>query len=93
MPQVRIRNAAKMPAAQETRPVAEAGASKPDPAPFRLALERLGVEAGRALHVGDTPATDGDGASGAGLDVRIVHRGPSPPPGAVAALTEIPALL
>ena len=32
---------------------AEAGAPKPDPAVFRLALDRLGVEPERALHVGD----------------------------------------
>lgn len=45
---------------------AEAGAPKPDPAVFRLALERLGVKPGRALHVGDG---DGDrqGAAAAGL--------------------------
>ena len=34
---------------------AEAGAAKPDPAVFQLALERLGVQPGRALHVGDEP--------------------------------------
>jgi len=32
---------------------ADAGAAKPDPAIFELALSRLGVSAGRALHVGD----------------------------------------
>ena len=45
---------------------AEAGAPKPDPAPFRLALERLGVEPARALHIGDSEA-DTDGARAAGL--------------------------
>ena len=40
---------------------AEAGAPKPEPAVFRLALERLGVEPGRALHVGDEPG-DEEGA-------------------------------
>lgn len=45
---------------------AEAGAPKPDPAPFRLALERLGVEAGRAVHVGDEQA-DQLGAAAAGM--------------------------
>ena len=45
---------------------AEAGAAKPDPGPFALALGRLGVAAGRALHVGDSPA-DEDGAPAAGL--------------------------
>lgn len=43
-----------------------AGAPKPDPAPFRLALARLGVEPGRALHVGDEPA-DEQGARAAGM--------------------------
>jgi HAD superfamily hydrolase (TIGR01509 family) len=49
---------------------AEAGAAKPDPAIFRLALARLGVQAGRALHVGDEPE-DEDGARAAGM--RFVH--------------------
>jgi HAD superfamily hydrolase (TIGR01509 family) len=45
---------------------AEAGAPKPDPAVFRLALDRLGVTPGRAVHVGDAPA-DEEGARAAGL--------------------------
>ena len=45
---------------------AEAGAPKPDPRPFLLALERLGVEPERALHVGDSPE-DEEGAAAAGL--------------------------
>jgi HAD superfamily hydrolase (TIGR01509 family) len=45
---------------------AEAGAPKPDAAIFRLALERLGVEPERALHVGDSPA-DEQGARSAGM--------------------------
>jgi putative hydrolase of the HAD superfamily len=45
---------------------AEAGAPKPDPAMFRLALQRLGVTAGRAVHVGDAPA-DEEGARAAGV--------------------------
>jgi putative hydrolase of the HAD superfamily len=45
---------------------AEAGAPKPDPAIFRLALERLGVRPERALHVGDS-AADEQGARAAGL--------------------------
>jgi putative hydrolase of the HAD superfamily len=51
------------------------GASKPDPAIFRAALRALGVDAARALHVGDTEETDGAGARAAGIDVRIVDRG------------------
>jgi putative hydrolase of the HAD superfamily len=45
---------------------AEAGAPKPDPAPFRLALDRIGVKASRALHIGDSQA-DREGAAAAGL--------------------------
>jgi putative hydrolase of the HAD superfamily len=45
---------------------AEAGAAKPDPEPFRLALQRLGVEPARALHVGDGE-TDREGAAAAGI--------------------------
>ena len=45
---------------------AEAAAPKPEPAVFRLALERLGVDASRALHVGDEPG-DEDGAAAAGM--------------------------
>ena len=45
---------------------AEAGAPKPDPRIFRLALERLGVMPERALHVGDSEA-DEEGARAAGM--------------------------
>lgn len=45
---------------------AEAGAPKPDPRVFRLALKRLDVAASRAVHVGDGPE-DNEGARAAGL--------------------------
>ena len=45
---------------------AEAGAPKPDPRIFELALERLGVAPERALHVGDSEA-DELGAHAAGM--------------------------
>jgi putative hydrolase of the HAD superfamily len=45
---------------------ARAGAAKPDPAIFELALTELGVEPARALHVGDEPI-DEQGAVAAGL--------------------------
>ena len=45
---------------------AEAGAAKPDPHVFLLALERLGVPPERALHIGDGD-TDEQGAAAAGL--------------------------
>jgi len=45
---------------------AEAGAPKPDPRIFELALARLGVPPTRALHVGDEPF-DEEGARAAGM--------------------------
>ena len=45
---------------------ADAGVRKPDPAVFRLALERLDVPASRTLHIGDTDH-DRDAAAAAGL--------------------------
>jgi putative hydrolase of the HAD superfamily len=45
---------------------AEAGAPKPDPRPFLVALEQLGVEPGDAAHCGDEEA-DVEGAAAAGL--------------------------
>ena len=48
---------------------ADAGAPKPDPAVFLAALERLGVEPARALHIGDEQG-DEDGARAAGMRFR-----------------------
>ena len=53
---------------------AEVGAAKPDPAIFRVALELAGVEAAQAVHVGDTPAEDGEGARAAGIRAVLLDR-------------------
>lgn len=45
----------------------ETGFPKPDPRMFTATLDALGVEAGAALHVGDTPRSDIAGALGAGM--------------------------
>jgi FMN phosphatase YigB (HAD superfamily) len=60
---------------------ADAGAPKPDPAAFRIALDRLGVSPQRTLHVGDGE-TDRLGAAEAG-----VRFAPAPLAEAVAAWT------
>ena len=60
---------------------AQAGAPKPDPAVFTLALELLGVQPSRALHVGDSDA-DEAGASAAGMQFA-----PAPLARAVEGLT------
>ena len=44
-----------------------AGIEKPDPRIFRLAVERLGVDPARVVHVGDTIHTDVHGAMAAGV--------------------------
>lgn len=49
----------------------EVGVRKPHPEIFTRTLERLGVEAGQALHVGDNPEDDVRGARGVGM--RAAH--------------------
>lgn len=43
------------------------GVEKPDPAIFRIALERMGVAPGRAVYVGDLRSVDEAGARAAGM--------------------------
>jgi HAD superfamily hydrolase (TIGR01549 family) len=52
----------------------EVGVWKPDPAIFRLALERANVAAGDALYVGDSPEHDMQGARAAGLGCVWINR-------------------
>jgi putative hydrolase of the HAD superfamily len=74
---------------------AEVGAAKPDPAPFRRGLELAGVEAAAALHVGDSPVNDVEGARAAGVRSVLLARDGRPPPGveSVASLAEVASLL
>ena len=53
---------------------AVAGASKPDPAIFRAALDELGVAPGEAIHCGDDPAKDCAGARAAGIRAVLLDR-------------------
>jgi HAD superfamily hydrolase (TIGR01549 family) len=52
----------------------EVGADKPAPEIFAEALRRAGVEAGEAVHVGDQPTSDIDGALAAGLSAVLLDR-------------------
>jgi putative hydrolase of the HAD superfamily len=61
-------------------PSAEAGAPKPSPAVFELALARLGAAPARTVHVGDADA-DAEGARAAGLRFE-----PAPLSGAAARI-------
>ena len=65
---------------------AAAGARKPEPAIFEAALRAAGSEAGEALHVGDTPEEDIDGARAAGIRALLLDRDGH---GDIASLTEI----
>lgn len=71
----------------------DCGVRKPDPAIYRITAERLGVEPGRILHVGDHPAEDVDAARAAGLQARLLDRS-GRTPGALTSLAELlPVLL
>lgn len=70
-----------------------AAVEKPDPAIFRLALERAGVAAGEALHVGDHPEKDLAGARGAGLEaVLVAHAGARAAPAGAPVVASFAAL-
>ena len=77
-------------------PSAAVGACKPDPAPFRRALELLGVDGRDTLHVGDQLETDAAGAHAAGIPALLLVRGERPTPvgvPAIRSLAELPALV
>jgi putative hydrolase of the HAD superfamily len=53
---------------------AAVGARKPDPRLFEAALEVAGCAAEEALHVGDTPGEDVEGAKAAGIRALLIDR-------------------
>ncbi|MEN3536006.1 HAD family hydrolase [Microbispora sp. ZYX-F-249] len=53
---------------------AECGFQKPDPEIYRFMLDRMRLEAGDVLHVGDDPAEDVIAARRAGLDTAWINR-------------------
>ncbi len=70
------------------------GVEKPDPGIFRIALERMGVAAQRALYVGDIRSVDERGARAAGMHVVILDPYGDYVPAeraAVAAIGDLPA--
>jgi len=75
----------------------EIGVRKPAPEIFALTLSALGARPGEAVHVGDNPVDDVDGARRFGmLAAHYVANGAMPAPGAdviVSALAKLPALL
>ncbi len=69
----------------------EAGAYKPDPLPYRVALERLGLDPAEVLFVAGS-AHDVGGAARVGMDVYWANRGSAPAPTDGTALREEPDL-
>ena len=74
----------------------DAGCLKPDPRIFRLLLERAGLAPDQALHVGDDPLADVEGARRAGIEAVWVNRreepwpdGLEPPARTVRSLAEL----
>ena len=69
------------------------GYAKPDPRIFRVALDRLGVAASAALHVGDSEREDVDGARAAGIAALWLRRDGAVAAGTscIADLTTLPA--
>jgi len=67
----------------------EAGAYKPDPLPYRMALERLGLDPPEVLFVAGS-AHDVGGAARVGMDVYWANRGGAPAPTDGTALREEP---
>lgn len=72
----------------------EFGAEKPDPRIFHHALERGGVAARDALHVGDSLEDDYEGALGAGLHAVLLSRDQSKPAEhCICSLRDLPRLI
>ena len=58
---------------------AEIGCEKPDPAIFSRAVEEMGVDPSRAVHIGDRLEEDYTGARSAGLKALLLNRSPGNP--------------
>ena len=70
----------------------EAGAAKPDPAIFAIALERLGCAAGEAVMVGDSWPADIAGARASGIRAIWFNPRHAPVPEGEAAVSQLQAL-
>lgn len=70
---------------ERSLPAREAGVLKPDPRIFATLLDAARVPASRALHVGDDPRADVEGARGAGLRTAWLNRAGRPWPDAIEA--------
>lgn len=74
---------------------AELGEAKPAPAVFLRALELAGAAPGEAVHVGDSPENDVEGARAAGIRPLLLARGGEAPEGVevIRSLAELPSIV
>jgi putative hydrolase of the HAD superfamily len=74
---------------------AEVGFAKPDARVFGRALELTGAGADQAIHVGDSPDNDVEGARAAGIRAVLLRRDGEPSPGveSIRSLCELAPLL
>lgn len=75
---------------------ATVGAAKPAPAVFEAALAMAGATPDEALHVGDSPLEDVEGARAAGLGVVLIDRSAgerSPGVQTICSLDQLPSLV
>ena len=85
---------------REGRPAAEAGAARPDPALFHLAMDWAGATPDETLHVGDDPHRDVEAARAIGITAVWVNRNANawpaelaPPAHQISDLGALPARL
>lgn len=72
------------------------GVEKPDPALFRVALERAGVDAAECAYVGDNPAFDMEPAAALGMFPVLIDRHdrhPASPHTRITSMADLPAVL
>lgn len=69
------------------------GEMKPGPAPFRRAVELVGQDPGRWVHVGDELVTDVQGAQSFGMLAVWLNRSGEPPAAGVVPDAEVASLL
>jgi len=69
-----LRSIGSLPYLDDVVASAAVGYRKPSSAIFEIALERMGVDAAHAIHVGDLPEADGDGAFNASIRPVIIDR-------------------
>ena len=69
------------------------GIEKPDPAIYRLAVERAGAEPARCVHIGDSPAMDMEPATSVGIVPILIDRAGRYPDSRYARIRKLEELL